>query len=103
MGVCVSLVEPKPCLFSCVWFVLLSLSRCSFILDKISFFITSLYHMSDSEMPSDDEGSEAINSLNGTSVDGRVIVVKKAEPRPAGGGGGGAAAGSKGGGPQAVD
>ena len=41
------------------------------------------------EMPSDDEGNEAINSLNGTSVDGRVIVVKKAEPRPAGGGGGG--------------
>ncbi len=39
------------------------------------------------EMPSDDEGNEAINSLNGTSVDGRVIVVKKAEPRPAGGGG----------------
>lgn len=50
------------------------------------------------EMPSDDEGSEAINSLNGTSVDGRVIVVKKAEPRPAGGGGGGDRRGGGGGG-----
>ena len=41
------------------------------------------------EMPNEEEGMEAINSLNGTTVDGRTIVVKKAEPRAAGGGGGG--------------
>ena len=50
------------------------------------------------EMPSDEEGNEAINSLNGTTVDGRTIVVKKAEPRPAGGGGGGDRRGGGGGG-----
>lgn len=50
------------------------------------------------EMPNDEEGNEAINSLNGTTVDGRVIVVKKAEPRPAGGGGGGDRRGGGGGG-----
>jgi len=33
------------------------------------------------EMPNDDEGQEAINSLNDTEFDGRTIVVKKAEPR----------------------
>jgi hypothetical protein len=40
------------------------------------------------EMPNDEEGTEAINNLNGAEVDGRPIVVKKAEPREAGGGGG---------------
>ena len=33
------------------------------------------------EMPNDDEGSNAINGLNDTELDGRSIVVKKAEPR----------------------
>jgi len=45
------------------------------------------------EMPSDEEGSNAINGLNDTELDGRTIVVKKAEPRERrdnrGGGGGG--------------
>lgn len=46
------------------------------------------------EMPSEDEGSNAINGLNETELDGRTIVVKKAEPRERrdnrrGGGGGG--------------
>jgi cold-inducible RNA-binding protein len=39
------------------------------------------------EMPNEEEGLEAINALDGTTVDGRTIAVKKAEPRPAGGGG----------------
>ena len=33
------------------------------------------------EMPSDDEGMAAIDSLNDTDLDGRTIVVKKARPR----------------------
>ncbi|MEM6630301.1 MAG: RNA-binding protein [Bacteroidota bacterium] len=33
------------------------------------------------EMPNDDEAQEAINALNETNMDGRTIVVKKAEPR----------------------
>ena len=45
------------------------------------------------EMASDDEGKEAIESLNDTEVDGRSIVVKEAEVRERGndrrGGGGG--------------
>ncbi len=49
------------------------------------------------EMSSDDEGQNAINGLNDTEMDGRTIVVKKAEPRESrprnnynrGGGGGG--------------
>ncbi len=45
------------------------------------------------EMPNDEEAQEAINTLNNTDVDGRTIVVKKAEPREnrnnnRGGGGG---------------
>ena len=45
------------------------------------------------EMPNDDEGQNAINGLNDSEVDGRTIVVKKAEPRESrdnnrGGGGG---------------
>ncbi len=33
------------------------------------------------EMPNEDEGREAIAELNDTELDGRTIVVKKAEPR----------------------
>lgn len=33
------------------------------------------------EMPNDDEAMEAIEQLNETELDGRTIVVKKAEPR----------------------
>ncbi|MEL6630670.1 MAG: RNA-binding protein [Bacteroidota bacterium] len=40
------------------------------------------------EMPSDDEGYEAISNLNQATLDGREIVVKKAEPRENRGGGG---------------
>ncbi len=45
------------------------------------------------EMPNDDEATNAINGLNEVEMDGRTIVVKKAEPRERrdnrGGGGGG--------------
>ena len=34
------------------------------------------------EMPNDDEAQNAINELNDSELDGRNIVVKKAEPRP---------------------
>ena len=34
------------------------------------------------EMPNDDEARNAIQSLNDQDIDGRTIVVKKAEPRP---------------------
>ncbi|MBK8564731.1 MAG: RNA-binding protein [Saprospiraceae bacterium] len=47
------------------------------------------------EMPNDEEGEKAIAELNDSEIDGRTIVVKKAEPREARGGGGG---GSRGGG-----
>lgn len=33
------------------------------------------------EMPDDDQAYEAINALNETELDGRRIVVKKANPR----------------------
>jgi RNA recognition motif-containing protein len=33
------------------------------------------------EMPNDDEANKAINELNGTELQGRPIVVKKAKPR----------------------
>lgn len=33
------------------------------------------------EMPDDSEGQSAIDALDGTEVDGRSIVVKKARPR----------------------
>ncbi len=33
------------------------------------------------EMNDDDQGRNAINALNDTEMDGRTIVVKKAEPR----------------------
>lgn len=43
------------------------------------------------EMPNDEEAHNAINELNDSQLDGRTIVVKKAEPREEGGnrGGGG--------------
>ncbi|GJM34824.1 MAG: hypothetical protein DHS20C18_38250 [Saprospiraceae bacterium] len=41
------------------------------------------------EMPNDDEAMNAINELNDQELDGRTIVVKKAEPRENRGGGGG--------------
>lgn len=45
------------------------------------------------EMPNDEEAQSAIDALNDSELDGRTIVVKKAEPRPdrnnRGGGGGG--------------
>ena len=51
------------------------------------------------EMSDDSEGSEAIEQLNESSVDGREIVVKKANPREGGGnrGGGGYGGGNRGG------
>ncbi|MEM6629990.1 MAG: RNA-binding protein [Bacteroidota bacterium] len=39
------------------------------------------------EMPNDDEAREAISQLNDQEFDGRVIVVKEAEPRESRGGG----------------
>ena len=53
------------------------------------------------EMPNDDEGQNAINGLNDQELDGRTIVVKKAEPRERRdnrGGGGGYGGGGGGGG-----
>lgn len=45
------------------------------------------------EMPNDEEARKAITELNDSELDGRTIVVKKAEPREdrgsSGGGGGG--------------
>lgn len=39
------------------------------------------------EMPNDEEAQNAIEALNGASVEGRTIVVKKSEPKPQGQGG----------------
>ncbi len=39
------------------------------------------------EMPDDSQAMAAINGLNETELDGRTIVVKKAEPKAEGGGG----------------
>lgn len=54
------------------------------------------------EMPNDDEAQNAIDGLNDVELDGRTIVVKKAEPRESrdsrGGGGGGYRGGGGGGG-----
>ncbi len=58
------------------------------------------------EMPNDEEAKKAINEMNDSTLDGRTIVVKKAEPRedrgPSGGGGGrggyGGGGGNRGGG-----
>jgi len=40
------------------------------------------------EMNNDEEANNAIEELNGAEVEGKTIVVKKANPKPAGGGGG---------------
>ncbi len=54
------------------------------------------------EMPDDDAAYNAIEALNDSELDGRTIVVKKAEPREnrdrRGGGGGGRGRGGYGGG-----
>jgi RNA recognition motif-containing protein len=50
------------------------------------------------EMNDDEQATAAIDALNETEVDGRTIVVKKAEPRAPGGGGGGFRSGGGGGG-----
>ncbi len=54
------------------------------------------------EMPNDEEAQAAINELNDSEMDGRTIVVKKAEPRESRGGGrrggGGYGGGRRGGG-----
>ena len=50
------------------------------------------------EMPNDDEAQAAIDDLNDTDLDGRTIVVKKAEPRGDRGGGGRGRGGFGGGG-----
>jgi RNA recognition motif-containing protein len=50
------------------------------------------------EMPNDDEAQNAIEALNETEMDGRTIVVKKAEPREARSSGGGGGRGGYGGG-----
>ncbi len=49
------------------------------------------------EMPNDAEGLSAIAELNDSEIDGRNIVVKKANP-PGGGGGGGRGGFNRGGG-----
>lgn len=50
------------------------------------------------EMPNDEEGEKAIAELNESELDGRTIVVKKAEPRESRGSGGGGGRGGFGGG-----
>ncbi|MCF8246443.1 MAG: RNA-binding protein [Saprospiraceae bacterium] len=50
------------------------------------------------EMPNDEEAEKAIAELNDSEIDGRTIVVKKAEPREARSGGGGRGGGGYGGG-----
>ena len=50
------------------------------------------------EMPNDDEARAAIDDLNDQDLDGRTIVVKKAEPRNDRGGRGGGGGYNRGGG-----
>lgn len=50
------------------------------------------------EMDDDSAAKEAIDKLNGTSVEGRPLNVTEARPKPSGGGGGGFRGGSGGGG-----
>ncbi len=52
------------------------------------------------EMPNDNEGDQAINSLNGADVDGRSINVNEARPKSERSGGGGGGYGGGGGGRQ---
>ncbi|MEP7196283.1 MAG: RNA-binding protein [Saprospiraceae bacterium] len=52
------------------------------------------------EMANDEDGTNAINSLNETELHGRTIIVKKADPRestPRSGGGAGGGGGFRGG------
>ena len=49
------------------------------------------------EFSTPDEGTAAINGMNGASLDGREIVVNEARERQAGGGGGGGGGGRGGG------
>jgi RNA recognition motif-containing protein len=50
------------------------------------------------EFSTPEEGSQAINGMNGVSLDGREIVVNEARERQAGGGGGGGPRPGRGGG-----
>lgn len=50
------------------------------------------------EMDNDEDAQKAIDQLNDSELDGRTIVVKKAEPRESRGGGGGGRRGGGGGG-----
>lgn len=53
------------------------------------------------EMGSDDEAQKAIDTLNGTEIEGRTLTVNEARPqerRPGGGGGGGGGFGDRRGG-----
>jgi uncharacterized membrane protein YgcG len=50
------------------------------------------------EMPNEDEARKAIAEMNDSELDGRTIVVKKAEPREDRGGGGGGGGYNRGGG-----
>lgn len=50
------------------------------------------------EMPNEDEARKAIAELNDSELDGRTIVVKKAEPREDRDSGGGYGGGNRGGG-----
>lgn len=52
-------------------------SSCSIIFDKVMNRSKGFGFV---EMPNDDEASAAIQNLDGTELDGRTIVVKKAEP-----------------------
>jgi len=78
-------------------------SSCSVITDKFTGRSKGFAFV---EMPNDDEAQSAIDALNETDLDGRTIVVKKAEPRESrpprdnrgGGGGYGGGGGNRGGG-----
>ena len=71
-------------------------SSCSIAFDKMSGRSKGFGFV---EMDNDDEAQSAIDALNETELDGRTIVVKKAEPREnRSSGGGGYGGGNRGGG-----
>ncbi|MDX1913901.1 MAG: RNA-binding protein [Saprospiraceae bacterium] len=70
-------------------------SSCSIPIDKMSGRSKGFGFV---EMDNDDEAQNAIDSLNETDIDGRTIVVKKAEPRESRPSGGGFGGGNRGGG-----